>query len=136
MAQLGEVKSLPALEKLYIVPELREHAVRCMADQKKMARVANTALLSKALSDSNPRVQVAAAVALGRTGKKSVAPALLAVANPPAIDPELLKRKGDKSKTQKYHSTPQHERILGHVARQALILLNAEDAAIAALKFR
>lgn len=133
IAQLGEVKSLPALEKLYNVPELREHAVRSMADQKKMARVANTALLSKALSDSNARVQVAAAVALGRTGKKAVAPALLAVANPPAINPELLKRKGDKSKTQKYHSMPGHERILGHVARQALVLLNAEDASLAAL---
>ena len=133
IAQLGGEKALPALEKLFPVAELREHVVRCMGDQLAMAQKANTELLIKGLSDSNDRVKVAAAVALGRTGKKSVAPALLAVANPPAIDPELLKKKGDKSKTQKYHSMPMHDRLLGHVARQALILLDAQDETISAL---
>ena len=136
MAQLGGEDALPALEKLYPDAELREHAVRCMGDQLFMAKKANVALLTKALSDSNERVKVAAAVALGRTGNKSVAPALLAVANPPAINPELLKKKGDKSKTQKYHSMPMHNRLLGHVARQALLLLKAQDETIAALNSR
>ena len=42
---------------------------------------------AKALNNKNPRVQVAAAVALGRLGDKSAAKALLGVSNPPVIDP-------------------------------------------------
>ena len=133
IAQLGGQEALPKLEKLYPVVELREHLVRCMADQVEMAKKANTTLLIKALSDPDDRVKVAAAVALGRTGNKSVAPALLALANPPAINPELLKNMGDQSQTQKYHSTPMHDRLLGHVARQSLLLLDAQDETISAL---
>ncbi|EDM28795.1 hypothetical protein LNTAR_09499 [Lentisphaera araneosa HTCC2155] len=133
IAQLGGQEALPTLEKLYPVVELREHLVRCMGDQLAMAKKADATLLIKALSDSNDRVKVAAAVALGRTGNKSVAPALLALANPPAINPELLKNMGDQSQKQKYHSTPMHDRLLGHVARQSLLLLDAQDETISAL---
>jgi putative heme-binding domain-containing protein len=133
LSQLGQDKALPTLAKLYADDELREHVVRCMGDQHAVAAKADTSLLIKALSDPNDRVKVAAAVALGRTGKKSVAPALLAVADSPAIDPELLKKKGDKAQVQKYHSIPQYHRILGHVARQALLALDAQDETIAAL---
>ena len=133
IAQLGGQDALPILEKLYPVAELREHLVRCMADQLAMAKKANTTLLIKALSDPDDRVKVAAVVALGRTGNKSVALALLALANPPAINPELLKNMGDQSQTQKYHSTPMHDRLLGHVARQSLLILDAQDETISAL---
>ena len=63
--------------------DIREHAIRCMADQKSVAAKADIQLLASALKDPNPRVQVAAAIALGRTGKKEAAPALLTVAAPP-----------------------------------------------------
>jgi len=132
-SQLGGVSSLATLEKLYKLPELREHAVRCMADQKELAVKANVELLVKALSDSNPRVQVAAAVALGRTSKKSSAQSLLKLANRPALDPNLIK-KTDKSKSGMYHSTPQYSAILPHIARQALLSLDAQDETIKALQ--
>jgi putative heme-binding domain-containing protein len=40
---------------------------------------------------------------------------------------------GDQSQAQKYHSTPMHDRLLGHVARQSLLLLDAQDETISDL---
>ncbi|NQZ60235.1 MAG: HEAT repeat domain-containing protein, partial [Lentisphaeraceae bacterium] len=130
IAQLGELKALSALEKLSKLPELREHAIRCMADQKFMAVKANISLLTDAITDSNPRVQVAAVVALGRTGNKAAAASLLKVANRPAL---AITKPNDRSKNRKSHSTPQYDAILAHVSRQALIALDAQDATITAL---
>ena len=82
LSQLGGVKSLPILESLIKDEDIREHAIRCMADQKHIAAKADVKLVAHALKDSNPRVQVAAAVALGRMGKLEAANALLEVAAP------------------------------------------------------
>ncbi len=85
LAQLGGKDSQAALAEISKADELREHAIRCMADRKELAQSADLALVIKALDDKNPRVQVAAAVALGRIGDKSAAPALIAKANPPKV---------------------------------------------------
>ena len=85
LAQIEGAESQETLGKLYELPELREHAVREMADLPATAKTADTALLSKALEDENPRVQVAAAVALGRTGDKAAATKLISIAETPAI---------------------------------------------------
>jgi hypothetical protein len=62
---------------------IKEHCIRAMADQIKSAKNTDVNFLKAALDDSEPRVQVAAAVALGRVGDLSVAPALIAKAAPP-----------------------------------------------------
>ncbi|SHJ32524.1 putative heme-binding domain-containing protein [Rubritalea squalenifaciens DSM 18772] len=66
--------------------DVQEWTIRALADR--LDQVADLPLepFYEALKSSNPRVQVAAAVALGRIGKKEAAPALLAVAKPPASE--------------------------------------------------
>lgn len=100
LAQLKGEAALPDLEKLSADKDLREHAIRAMTDRLSVAKQANLDLLTKALSDANPRVQVAAAVALGRTGNKEIADNLLAVAVPPALAAPK-KEKGPDSQTTK-----------------------------------
>lgn len=100
LAQIKGEAALPDLEKIYADQDLREHAVRAMADRLSVAKKANVDLLLKALNDTNPRVQVAAAVALGRTGNKAVADDLLAVAAPP-VAAAPTKEKASDSKTTK-----------------------------------
>ena len=150
LAQLSGKNALPQLESLAEIPELREHAIRCMADRLEVAKHADTTLLIQTLADNNPRVQVAAAVALGRTGKEEAATALVSIANLPtslkAMKPRNVGQKSpavfkkrkkieiDADITTKPHATPNKEIILPHVARQALIMLKAEDAVIAGLK--
>ena len=128
LAQLQGAAALPSLEKIAANADLKEHAIRCMADRLDVAKAANLKVLIAALKDSNPRVQVAAAVALGRTGNQAAAEALLAVAAP------VEAAKGGSTKINpKPHSTPNSKGILPHIARQALIALDAQDACIAAL---
>jgi len=62
---------------------LREFALRAGADRKTQLNDLPVELYIKYLHDKNPRVQVAAAVGLGRMGDLSAARALLDVANPP-----------------------------------------------------
>ena len=66
---------------------MAEHALRALADRKTQLSGIPLEPFVQALKDSNPRVQVAAAVALGRLGEKAAARALLAVSNPPTVDP-------------------------------------------------
>jgi hypothetical protein len=63
---------------------MTEFALRAAADRLKQNTDLPLAPFEKALASSNPRVQAAAAVALGRIGKKEAAKALLSAAIPPA----------------------------------------------------
>ncbi len=67
---------------------VREQTIRVMTDRVKNAKEITPKmldLLKKALKDSEPRVQVAAAIALGRTQKLDAVKELIALANPPAM---------------------------------------------------
>tara|TARA_R110002096_G_scaffold11515_6_gene42346 strand:- start:3964 stop:6996 length:3033 start_codon:yes stop_codon:yes gene_type:complete len=61
---------------------VREWALRAATDRKTQLGGLSKDVFAGALRDSNPRVQVAAAVSLGRLGDVTAAEALLAVANP------------------------------------------------------
>jgi putative heme-binding domain-containing protein len=63
---------------------ITEFALRAAADRLKQNAALPLAPFEKALASTNPRAQAAAAVALGRIGKKEAAEALLSVAKPPA----------------------------------------------------
>jgi len=84
LAQLAGANAQKTLIKLSSDAVLKEHCIRAMADRLKFAKNADANLLKAALNDEDPRVQVAAAVALGRVGDVSVAPALIAKAIPPS----------------------------------------------------
>ena len=71
-----------------IHPILREQAIRAMGDRLASARNIHPQILNMlkaALNDPEPRVQVAAAIALGRTRNPAVVDALIRKAVPPAV---------------------------------------------------
>ncbi len=72
-----------ALLELANDSSITEFALRAAADRLKQNSALPLAPFEKALASTNPRVQAAAAVALGRIGKKEAATALLSVAKPP-----------------------------------------------------
>jgi len=82
---LGEDSHSQLLE-LVDDPAVAEHALRALSDRKTQLKGVPVKVLTKALESRNARVQVAAAVGLGRLGDKSVANDLLAVSNPPVVD--------------------------------------------------
>lgn len=67
---------------------VRENTIRVMTDRLRNAKEVPPKMievLKKALKDAEPRVQVAAAVALGRTQKLDAVKELIALAKPPAV---------------------------------------------------
>jgi putative heme-binding domain-containing protein len=92
LAQLAhqlEADAQKTLSKLANDSVLKEHCIRAMADRLSSAKNADVNFLITALNDSEPRVQVAAAVALGRAGGDTAAKALIAKAAPPNESIEL-----------------------------------------------
>lgn len=81
--QMAGIKAAKGLAKLSADQAIAEWVLRAMADRKTQLEGVNKEMLIPGLSDKNPRIRVAAAVALGRLGDKSAANSLLSVANPP-----------------------------------------------------
>ena len=81
--QMAGPKANKGLAKLSADQTISEWVLRAIADRKTQLEGVNKEMLIPGLSDKNPRVRVAAAVALGRLGDKSAAGSLLSVANPP-----------------------------------------------------
>ena len=108
LKQLIGQKSHGNLLKLVKDPAVAEHALRALADRKTQLDGIPQAPFAKALKNGNPRVQVAAAVALGRLGDKSAAKALLNVSNPPKVDPlpSLDPPSAEKSGNATLHQSP------------------------------
>ncbi len=149
LKQLNGEASHPSLEKLTSDPAVREYALRALADRKTQNAKVSTKLFITGLDDTDPRVQVAAAVALGRLGQKSAAPALLAKANPPkphplfqappksapapSVDKNGKKKKKKVAIKEGPHATPNPSIILPHIAKKALTELNATQACLDAI---
>ncbi len=76
----------PALLELAKDDTVKEFALRALTDRLSQLDGLSIEPFTQALTGKSPRVQAAAAVSLGRLGKKEAADALLAVANPPATD--------------------------------------------------
>jgi putative membrane-bound dehydrogenase-like protein len=77
---LGE-KSTPALAKLAADEAVREFALRAMTDRLTQLKGVPREPYIKALSDANPRVQIAALVGLGRLHDTAAAPQILRLAH-------------------------------------------------------
>lgn len=128
-AQLLGEKANSGLNDLTKDNTIREFALRALADRSPIAGKAPVEPFLAGLKDKNPRVQVAAAVGLGRIGKVETAKALLAVAIPPAP----MKDSTQKGHQGGPHATPHSAVVVPHVAVRALINLNATDACLAAI---
>jgi putative heme-binding domain-containing protein len=100
LKQLLGAKSHSDLIKLAKDPAVQEHALRALADRTTQVDGIPLTPFLAGLKSSNPRVQVAAAVGLGRLGNKSAVSALLDVSNPPAVDPLPKQKAPEPPKTE------------------------------------
>ncbi len=116
--QLLGGKGISALMASSKDPAIQEFCLRAAADRKPIARTLPTAPFVQALKSDDKRVQVAAAVALGRIGKGAAAEALLKASVPPAPGS---------------HDKPNSGVVLPHVAVHSLVDLEAVDACLKAL---
>jgi hypothetical protein len=145
--QMGGAKANAGLAELAADPMVREWALRAMTDRKSQLAGVTKKLHVAALQAPNPRVQVAAAVGLGRLGDSSAAPALLAVANPPErkvtgedpTPPAIEDKRGRNKKAapkEGPHATPNSAILLPHVAVKALVDLQASQECVTPLRGR
>jgi len=79
-----------ALTGLAAAPDLEELALRALTDRLTQLGQVPLEPFYKGLRSEDPRVRSAAAVSLGRLGKKEAAEALLAVAEPPSTIPPVF----------------------------------------------
>jgi putative heme-binding domain-containing protein len=108
LKQLLGAKSHPSLVRAGAVPELREHALRALADRKSETGDVDPTLFVSALADANPRVRLQAVTGLMRIGSRDAAAAILPLASDP--DP-----------------------VVAHLAIQALVSLDAAEVCLKAM---
>jgi putative heme-binding domain-containing protein len=114
------------LVKLTEDSEVREFALRSLADRKLNLDKVPTEPFLKGMKDASPRVQIAASIGLGRLGRAEVAPVLLAVKVPSSfVSPE----KG----TEGPHATPNSAIVAPHIAVRSLVAINAVEACVKAI---
>lgn len=125
-AQSEGEKATVNLMKLIADKDVKEYVLRALSDRKpNLANVPSQPFID-GVADSDPRVQVAALIGLGRLGRSEAIPVLLGVKVPasgvePAADSEGP------------HATPNAAIIPAHIAVRSLITLQAVDACIAAI---
>jgi putative heme-binding domain-containing protein len=106
--------------------DVKEWALRALADRKGYAEQVPVEPFINSVSDANPRVQVAAMVGLGRLGRKEGIPALLNVKVPASFVAPLKDSIGP-------HATPNAAIIRPHIAVRALVSLHAVDECVKAI---
>lgn len=138
-----------AFNSLLIDADLREHVIRAAADRKSQIDKSMIAPIFSKLDDSNPRVQAAAIVAMGRMGEAHAAQELLHLTSASGRTSALRDSSADHSKTQGTEGQtpprspdadktdawrqPDPDRVIPHLAVKALVDLNSVDACLVAL---
>lgn len=126
-AQITGAQGVENLVKLTDDSQVREFALRALADRKPNLQSVPIEPFLKGLNDPSPRVQTAAIIGLGRLGRPEAAPALLAVTVPASF---AAPAKG----TEGPHATPNAAIIPPHLAVRSLVSLHAVDACVQAIE--
>jgi putative heme-binding domain-containing protein len=114
------------LLKLVQDNDVKEFALRALADRKTQAKNVPVQPFLDAASDPSPRIATTAIIGLGRLGRQEAVPVLLNVKVPASFV-------APKKDTEGPHATPNSEIIPSHLAVRSLISLNAVDACIKAI---
>ncbi|MGY4385324.1 putative heme-binding domain-containing protein [Pedobacter sp. UYP24] len=125
-AQLTGEAGITNLVKLSAENDVKEFALRALADRKPTVKNVPIAPFLAALNDPSARIQAAATIALGRLGNPEAIPALLQVKVPASFVAPAKNTEGP-------HATPNSAIIPAHLAVQALVSLNATDACVQAI---
>lgn len=126
-AQIMGEEGIGNLVKLTADKDVSEFALRALTDRKPFITAVPMEPFIRGLKDPSPRVQVAAAIGLGRLGRIESAEALLGV---PIGGPFVAPEKGEEGP----HATPNASLIPAHIAVRALVELHAVDACVRAVE--
>ena len=125
-AQAAGETAIKNLVQLTSDEEVREFALRALADRKPFLADVPLEPFIEGVKDSSERVQIAAIVGLGRLGRQEAAEVLLEVPVPESFVSPVKGEEGP-------HATPNSGIIPAHVAVQALVKLKAVDASVNAI---
>ena len=124
--QVAGANGISNLVKLTDDKDVREFALRSLADRKSNLQNVPIEPFLNGLKDPSERVRIAATIGLGRLGRIEAAQALLSVKVPASF---VAPAKG----TEGPHATPNSAIIPAHIAVRALVSLNAVDASVNAI---
>ena len=125
-AQAAGAEGIDNLAKLASESDMREYALRALADRKPYVAKVPVEPFLKALENGSAREKLAAAIGVGRLGRPEGAQALLKVKVPGSF---VAPAKG----TEGPHATPNSAIVTPHIAVRALVALNAVDACVKAV---
>lgn len=125
-AQAAGEEGIDHLVKLTRDKQLREFALRALADRKPYVDQVPIAPFLSGLESPSDRVKIAAIVGLGRLDRKEAVDELLTIEVPPSF-------KAPKEGTIGPHATPNPEIIPPHVAVKALVEIGDTDALLDAV---
>jgi putative heme-binding domain-containing protein len=125
-AQLSGVGGLPALIKFTDDKDIKEFALKAIADRKAWLANVPTEPFLNALNDPSQRVQAAAIIGLGRLGRVEAATALLKTPVPASFAAPGKVAEGP-------HAKPNSSIVRAHLAVKALVSLNAVTACVNAI---
>ncbi len=125
LKQVDGVSSHGVLRRLVQDEDVREFALRALADRKTELAGAEPEPFRKALADRSPRVQAQALVSLGRLGDTVAAPNIIPLTSRP---------EGSLAPTVRpLNAQPDPDGTLPHLAVRALVSLRAVDACLDAI---
>lgn len=121
--QIAGAAGIPDLVKLTADNDVREFALRALADRKANLQQVPSEPFIKALKDPSARVEAAAIIGLGRLNRKETASELLTVKAPASFVAPAKGKEGP-------HATPNSAIIPAHLAVRALVSMGAIDACV------
>jgi putative heme-binding domain-containing protein len=124
--QIPGENAISNLVKLSSENEVKEFALRALADRKGNLKNVPLEPFLAGMKDPSPRVRLVSEVALGRLGRHEAAQALLQVKVPSSFVAPAKDVEGP-------HATPNAAIILPHIAVRSLVALHAVDACVNAI---
>jgi putative heme-binding domain-containing protein len=125
-AQASGESGVSNLMTLIADNDVKEFALRALADRKAIAKTVSLKPFLDGLKDASLRVQATSIIGLGRIGNPEAVAALLQVKVPASF---VAPKKG----TEGPHATPNSSIIPAHLAVRALLSLNAVDESVKAI---
>ncbi|MET2985006.1 DUF7133 domain-containing protein [Aureibaculum conchae] len=126
-AQIAGEDGISSLAELSKDNDLKEFALRALADRKSYLEKVPISVFVEGLQSSSPRVKAASIIGLGRLGNPNAAEELLKIKVPNSFIAPKINTEGP-------HATPNSEIILPHLAAKALVEINAIDKCVSALQ--
>jgi len=125
-AQAAGESGIDNLVKLTEDKDVKEFALRALADRKPNTKKVPLEPFLQALNDPSPRIQAIAIIGLGRLNRKEAISVLLKTKVPSSFTAPAKDTEGP-------HATPNSAIIPAHLAVRSLLSLNAVDACVNAI---